>query len=325
VDEHYAALRTFTGDGTGPAPIDAVLKLLGDLQQQLAQVATATPGGAPVIGGGADPAGLLRAEASRDPAPVSHWLDQLSGGANAIRGGGAREQAAAALNGPGGPGSLCHKAVDNRYPFFPGSSNDIPLEDFARLFAPGGLLDAYFNTQLRPFVDTSGATWKAKAVQGVAPPVSAAALAQFQRAAAIRDSFFAAGATQPSVRFEITPVSLDAATRQVTLELGDRSVAYAHGPPRPTEITWPGPNGMNTARLVFDPAPPDATGVVQASGPWAPFRLFDAGHLTREGSADRYRLTFSAGGREAVFDIRAASVLTPLSPAMLRAFRCPGL
>ncbi len=324
VEEHYAALRNFVGDGTGPAPIDAVLKLLGELQQQLAQVATATPGAAPVIAAGADPSGLLRAEASRDPPPVSRWLDQLSGGANAIRGGGAREQAAGAYNGPSGPGSLCRKAVDNRYPFFPGSANDIPLEDFARLFAPGGLIDAYFNTQIRPFVDTSGATWKAKPVQGVAPPVSAAALAQFQRAAAIRDSFFPAGGMQPSVRFAITPVSLNGA-RQVTLELGDHSITYANGPPRPTEITWPGPTGMSTARLVFDAPAGSGGAVVQATGPWAVFRLFDQGGLRREGSAERYRLTFSTGGGEAVFDIRAASVLTPLSPGMLRAFRCPGL
>ncbi len=326
VDEHYAALRTFAGDGTAPAPIDAVLKLLGDLQQQLAQVATAAPGGgAPPVTGGNDPAGLLRAEASRDPQPVARWLDQLSGGANTIRGSGAHEQAAAAFNGPGGPGSLCHKAVDNRYPFFPGSAQDIPLADFARLFAPGGLLDAYFNTQLRPFVDTTGAQWKAQAVQGVAPPVSAAALAQFQRAAAIRNSFFAAGGTQPSVQFEITPASLDNAVLQVTLQLGDRSISYAHGPPRPTEITWPGPAGMSVARLVFDPAPANGSGVVQATGPWAVFRLFDRGSLRQEGSADRYSLSFSVGGHEAAFDVRAASVLTPLSPSLLRGFRCPGL
>ena len=44
-----------------------------------------------------------------------------------------------------------------RYPFAPGSTNDIPLDDFAKLFAAGGLLDKFFNDNLQTFVDTSGA------------------------------------------------------------------------------------------------------------------------------------------------------------------------
>ena len=77
------------------------------------------------------------------------------------------------------------------------------------MFAPGGLLDGYFNTQLRPFVDTSGKDWKLQPVEGVVAPVTPADLAQFQRAAAIRDLFFAGGGNTPSVRFDISPVNLD--------------------------------------------------------------------------------------------------------------------
>ena len=49
--------------------------------------------------------------------------------------------------------------MTGRYPFVPGATNEIPLDDFARLFSPGGLIDGFFNTQLRPYVDTSGAKW----------------------------------------------------------------------------------------------------------------------------------------------------------------------
>ena len=110
---------------------------------------------------------------------------------NQLRGGGALDQAKKAFGAPGGPASLCSKAVTGRYPFTPGSTNDIPLDDFARLFAAGGLLDKFFNDNLQTFVDTSGATWKAQPVAGVAPPVTPADLAQFQRASQIRDLFFA--------------------------------------------------------------------------------------------------------------------------------------
>ena len=69
-----------------------------------------------------------------------------------------------------------------------------------------------------------------------------------------------------TVRFDITPVSLDSEARQVTLDLGDATVTYAFGPPRSTQITWPGPNGMSNARLVFDP--PASTGEC-AAGHWS--------------------------------------------------------
>ena len=148
---------------------------------------------------------------------------------------------------PSGPASLCKKAVDGRFPFTAGSTNDIPLDDFSRLFSAGGLLDKFFNDNLQNFVDTSGTTWKAQPVAGVAPPVTPSDLAQFQKAAQIRDLFFAGGGAQPTVRFDITPADTDA--KQVTLDLDGQAITYAHGPVRATSVTWPGQNRMSNVRL----------------------------------------------------------------------------
>ena len=112
---------------------------------------------------------MLQAEASRDPQPVTRWLQAMAISGNQLRGGGARDQVKKAFGAPGGPASLCSKAVTGRYPFTAGSTNDIPLDDFAKLFAAGGLLDKFFNDNLQTFVDTSGAAWKAQPVAGVAP------------------------------------------------------------------------------------------------------------------------------------------------------------
>lgn len=319
IEDRYAALIAFVGKGPG-APIDNALKLLNDLQVQLARLASSPAGGA---GGGEDPAQLLLAEASRDPQPVTRWLQTLAVGGNQLRGGGAAEQVKKAFGAPGGPASLCKQAVPGRFPFTVGSTNDIPLDDFGRLFAPGGLLDKFFNENLSSFVDTSGPTWKAQAVAGVAPPVTPGDLAQFQRASQIRDLFFAGGAAQPTVRFDITPVDTDA--KQVTLDLDGQSVVYAHGPIRATSITWPGPNRMNSARLVFDPPPSSGQPVIQATGPWALFRLFAQGTLVETGGADRYTLSFALGDRHASFELRAGSVLNPFAPGVLRDFKCPAL
>ena len=323
IEDRYDALIKFVGKGPG-APIDNVLKLLSDLQQQLDRAANPVPGAPPpAASGAANIATQLRAEASRDPEPVRHWLNVIVTGGSAQMNAGAKKAAAEAFNAPGGPASLCQKAVNGRYPFVPGSTNDIPLDDFGKLFAPGGMLDAFFTAQLRPFVNMSGPVWRLQAAGDVAPPVSAADLAQFQRAASIRDLFFGNGGKDPAVRFDVTPQSADNTTKQVTIDLGDQQITYAHGPVRAATIAWPGANRIISARLAFDPPPSTSPPVIQTSGPWALFRLFDKGTLRQAGSADKYLLDFQLGDRRASFEIRAGSVLNPLAPGLLRDFKCP--
>ena len=323
IDDRYKQLRDLVAT-SGGAPIDQVLKLLNDLQQQLAKL-NAAGVGAPVAPIGNDPSLALRAESQRQPQPLGRWLAAMAESSTALRGGGARQQVIAAYNGSGGPAALCPLAVNGRFPFVPGSSLETPLDDFAKLFAPGGLIDGFFNTQLRPYVDTTGKVWKPQSVDGVAAPVSQADIAQFQRAAVIRDLFFAPGSTTIAVRFDIMPVDLDPGASKVSFEFDGTSVTYAHGPSRSTQITWPGPNHMTNVRLVFDPPPPGGTGVLAETGPWAMFRLFGQGTLQQAGSPERYTLSFSPGGRSATFELRAGSVMNPFAPGVLQDFRCPSV
>lgn len=325
IDDRYKALRDFVGHGPG-APIDITLKLLNDLQQQLSTLANAAAGGtAAAVAAGPDPGQLLLAEAYRQPAPVSGWLQTLAATGDRLRGGGAKQQATAAFNGATGPAQLCKKAMEGRYPFKARAQPEIPLDDFARLFAPGGMLDAFFNQQLRAFVDQSAIGWKLQAVGGVEPPIAEAQLLQFQRAALIRDLFFGAGGATPTVRFDITPVSADPGTKQVTLDFNGIAVAYTQEPPRSTQVTWPGAQGMATVHLVFDPPPSSGPAVMQFTGPWALFRLFGQGTLTQQGGAEEYLLSFHMGERTAAFQIRAGSVNNPFSPGVLQTFQCPQL
>ena len=350
IEVRYEALIKFVGKGPG-APLDGVLKVLSDLQQQLEKVNNPTPGAPASPGGAASAIEQLRTQAAQAPDPVRRWLIAMVGGGSASGGGAAagpagpggapppggggaipkqlnaaaKKAAVQAFNAPDGPATLCQRAVAGRYPFVSGSSNDIPLDDFAKLFAPAGLLDTYFNAQLRPFVNTSGGNWKLQSAGDVEPPITPADLAQFQRAAAIRDLFFGPGGKDPAVRFDITPLSADNVTKQVTIDLGEQQLVYAHGPTRPVTVYWPGTNRIISARLAFDPPPSSGTPVIQTSGPWALFRLFDHGTLRPTGSADRYNLDFILGDRTASYEIRAGSVLNPLAPGLLRAFQCPGL
>jgi len=322
LEDKYRALRDSVGKGPG-APIDLVLNLVNDLQKQLSNPAGAPSASAPTAV--SDPARLLRAEAMRQPLPLSLWLQTLATSADALRGGDAKQQARTAFNAPNGPAAICKQAVEGHYPFRADAPRETPPEDFARLFAPGGLLDAFFTQHLRAYVDQSPAGWKLQPVGGVEPPISEADLVQFQRAAAIRDVFFGAGGATPSVTFEITPISSDLVARRVLLDLNGVAVDYTHGPSRSTRVTWPGAQGMRSVRLTFEPPPSSGPPVIQGTGYWALFRVFGQGTLSQQGGAEEYLLTFHLGDREASFQIQAGSVNNPFGPSLLQAFSCPQL
>jgi type VI secretion system protein ImpL len=322
IDERYHPLLALVGDGPG-APIDAALKSLIDIQQQIAKMAAAPVGAPPLApAAGNDPVVAVQAEAARQPQPFSRWLSSIAASSNALRGGSARGQVAGVFNAPGGPAELCPATVNGHYPFVRSATDDVSIADFSHLFGPGGSFDGFLNTSLRPYIDMSASPWRPQAADGVPAPVTPTDLAQFQRAAGIRDMFFAAGGTTPSIRLDITPLSLDRTTSQATLDIAGTAVTATHDPPRSTQVTWPGPAQAEPARLVFDP-PANQPAMLQDNGPWAMFRLFSRGKLRQGSAPGRYTLSFEAGNRAVAFEIRISSALNPFTPSLLQDFRCP--
>ena len=321
IDARYQSLRDYVGQGPG-APLDLALNAINGLQRSLAQLASANPA-TPAIAPAVDPMLTLQAVASQAPQPVQRWLLSLTTRGASLQAGGARAHAAAALTGAGGPAQLCAAAVAGRYPFNTASAADVPLDDFARLFAPGGQFDAFFNGQLRPYADTSARVWHVVATAGGPAPITNADLAPFQNAAKIRDMFFPAEATTPRVALTFTPAAMDAGIKQVRLILGGETITAPRGSDSPADVSWPA-DGGNLAELVYTPLKgPDVT-LADASGPWALFRLIGKGHLSRL-SEDRFLLSFTDGSHRVSFTIRAASVLNPLVGTALHAFRCPAI
>jgi type VI secretion system protein ImpL len=210
--------------------------------------------------------------------------------------------------------------MERRYPLHP-DGGDAAMEDFSRLFAPGGSMDQFFSAQLRPFVAIQGNSWRPQQYMGTEPPVSATDVAGFQRIDRIRQAFFTFGAS-PRVTFLVRPVSADGETKKATLELGALPIAYTADqvtPPRMFE--WPGPGGMTHAQVTFDP-PPVSGSPNFATGTWALFRLF--AKARRSGGEDQFLLTFTQGQRQVVFEVQAGAN-NPFSPSLLRDFRCPAL
>lgn len=324
IDNYYSPLISYINGGSSSS-FGLTLSLINSLQQQLANLATSTPGTAPASPAmGGNPASLLQGESTTAPQPVARWVQELVTNADVLRGGTAAKAAAAAFNGASGPGFLCRRAVMGRYPFSSESSAGIPLGDFTQLFAPNGMLDSFFVQQVQPYVDMSGQAWRVQAVNGVNSPVSQGDLDEFHRAEIIKEIFFSAGST-PKIDFSLTPNFLDAGSAQAVLQLGGVNISYAHGPQFPTMVSWPGSDGMQTARLIITPTTGGEPVELDASGPWALFRLFSQGVLTPDGSSSQYLLTFSVDGRNVSYKIDANSVLNPFMPGVLSGFQCPSL
>jgi type VI secretion system protein ImpL len=145
-------------------------------------------------------------------------------------------------------------------------------------------------------------------------------LSEFQRAARVRDMFFAAGGRQPSLRFEIKPISGDPAFTKVVLDIDGQPVIYTPGAPlRGTPVLLP--SGKGGGQVYVDAIPPARE--LRTDGPWAWFRMIDKGMLEPGAQGERYKLTFDLEGHKMVYDLTASSVVNPFKRDALEQFRCP--
>ncbi|HET7594952.1 MAG TPA: type VI secretion system membrane subunit TssM, partial [Stellaceae bacterium] len=318
VDDHFRRLHEFVGlGGQGPAPIDDLIRSLNDVYLQLNRMGQP---GQDLVKPDSGAVQKLATDATRLPPPLAAMVAGIARGASTTAVGGVRVQINDDWQAKVLP--FCQRALDNRYPIVRASQTDVTLDDFAKLFAPNGLIDAFFKTNLKPFVDTSHIPWRWQKVDNIELGISQDVLTQFQRAAAIRDGFFGGGAA-PTVKFELVPVSLDAQVTQVLIDINGQEATYAHGPPRPTLVQWPGTGGTERGRIAFSPAASGQTSSITKQGPWSLFRLFDEAKVQGTGLSDKLQVTFSVGGRTAVYEVNANSVNNPLTMTELHDFRCP--
>jgi type VI secretion system protein ImpL len=310
VEEHYRALREAAGE-----PMEGILRTVSELYVQVARLAPAPPGTVLPPAQGLDPGQRLLAEAARQPVPLGPWLASLGQSTQRARVGGARASIAAARAQQLDP--LC-RGLETRFPFRrAANAPDMPIDDFVRLFSPGGVLDRFFAEQIRPYADITQNPWRPVAADGLEPPVSQEDLIQFQRAAVIQRAFFPSGSPGIGLglRWQLTPRGLPVGATGAVMEVeGQRIQIPPEGGGRPIEVVWP---ARNPVSLTVEPggAP------VQYEGPWAGLKLAFLQRLTQTRNQDEFNLQVG----QVQFLLRAASSINPFGIAELRDFRCPAL
>lgn len=319
VEERFAWLHRLVASEEGqPSQLDQMMGTLTEVYRELNKLSFSGGVGNPQTENTA--LARFQAAAARLDGPLQRWSKQIVVGSSGIAADGTRAGINATWQSDVLP--LCERVVANTYPFNPRARADASMKDFSALFAPGGLIDTFFNQNLAKFVDVRTRPWSWKEVNNTDLGISQAVLNEMQRAAEIRDAFFATG-TQPQVDFQITPEALDPKARSIELEIDGTKIAFSHrdGQPRPVAVTWPGAVGL--ARVSMEPSQANSESVLSRDGPWALFRLLDAAEVRNTNASDRKRIIFRIGGRIAIFELQSSSVLNPFSLPALTRFSCP--
>ncbi|WP_322082380.1 type VI secretion system membrane subunit TssM [Burkholderia sp. BCC1972] len=319
VDSHFAGLRAFApGSSDQAQAFDAVLKSIDALYTYLTATDDALRSGAQPPP--SDAPARLRAQAGRLPTPFREVLDDLSNVANGSVA--TVEQRSVAQRAGANVGDFCRQAIAGRYPFARGASRDVAPADFAQMFAPGGLMDDFFQKNLQTIVDTTSHPWRFANRNADADPSAAAMLASFEKAAVIRDVYFGGGARTAQLKVQVQPLEMDPSITEMVLDVDGQIVRYAHGPLVQSAVEWPGPRGSNQVRLQVS-GQAGATDGFSTDGPWALHRLFDRAVVSAGRGSDQMIARFTVDGKPIVLQVNAGSVRNPFRLPQMESFTCP--
>jgi type VI secretion system protein ImpL len=322
IEGHFKQLHEFAGDASaaaaGTAPVDQLIRRFNNIYGAMNTLNAGLGGQAQQQATQTMQSELtaLEAESARMPAAVAKIAKAVAGAVQGVVTGSSLQQLNQAWDQVV---NRCQQVSENRYPFYGSSVRDVPLPDFAGLFGPSGLMNQFFSQHLAALVNQGGGTWQWRQDIEFARNLSNDALRQFQRAAEIRDAFFASGAG-PKVDFSVLPVTLSPDAYNVTLDIEGTQLVYEHGVARRTAMSWPGPQPQRSS-VTLTPAYPGELNEVSATGIWSLHRLIDKGAVLP--SPDGMSISFRIGGREASFIVSAGSVINPFNLSALSNFRCP--
>lgn len=138
----------------------------------------------------------------------------------------------------------------------------------------------------------------------------------------------------PSLSFQLKPHKMDKTDARFTLEIGDKSIAYSHGPKFWKTLKWQGDDEHNRVRVIFEDLD-EREHSKNYDGPWAWFRLQDHSVLKKTRKSNVYLVTYNVGDKKSngnsspslahavTYQIKAKSVNNPFSKNLLGSFRIP--
>ena len=319
VEAQFRPYQLLVTGAPGQRPVDSLIQNFRDIYQSLLMAASVPSQTERVNANLALQISTLRANASRLPKALANMVRMAADDFE----GDVAETSIAQLNqllesNVTGP---CQKAIANRYPFAGSGAEDVPMADFAALFAPSGVIDRFFAQNLSSLVDMNGQTWEWKQDTRLGRELSKSTLRQFQLAAEIRDAFFPIGSSTPSINMTVTPFSLNGDADMALLEVNGQVMQSYQTATPPSTIGWPGSAVSESVSLSLTPELPGRESGIKFEGPWALKRLLDSATVTRNG--DNLEVRFVIGGRDVAYTIQIGQAGNPFALPAFSAFSCP--
>jgi len=315
VDLHFAALHRAAGNAERAGSLTDVLPLLTQFHELLAGAQAAGINGYRLPENNLSI--LLKNQASRLPLPAKRVLETLASNGSTFLARQTRQAQSTRMTGT--VTRTCRDTVAGRYPFNKSAAEEVQSKDFARMFAPGGIMESYFQRELADWVDTSKNPWAliAGAHGGMG---DSRALAQFQRAAVIKSVFFA-DTNEAALSIQITPLEMDSSIEVMQLEINDQVIRRYHSPPIAKDVRWSIASG-GRVHLSLTPKWEGGTNDLILQGSWALHRLFDRAQIEQT-SSGHFRATLNLGGRKVTLAVATGSVKNPFALREIKEFSCP--
>lgn len=210
-----------------------------------------------------------------------------------------------------------NQQLANSYPFNPHASQDASLDAFERFFEPDGVLDTFYQKNLKLFIEND---LSHDGDDGVI--IREDVIEQLDTAQKIRDIFFSKQ-NGLGTQYAVETISLSGNKRRSVLNLDGQLVDYSQGRHYTAHLVWP--NNMregNQSKLTLVGASGGSPRSIIYSGPWAQFRLFGAGQLTNVENGT-FSIRFNVDGGAMVYRIHTDTEDNPFSGGLFSEFRLP--
>ncbi|MEO0463959.1 MAG: type VI secretion system membrane subunit TssM [Pseudomonadota bacterium] len=326
IENAFADLHEFVGDGESPAPLDSFIAALKEAKSGLA-TAELTGGGLGVDSGQAaasrGTAELLTASDSAPP-QLREFAKQVfaqSRGEQISSATGAISENYAQSVLPG-----CQEVAQERYPFLQSAEADAQPGEMQRVFGRGGTIDSFVTNRLTLLVDSSGPIWRWREDEEVTKALDPQSPQEFARAIKIRD--FLDNGLEMSV-------SVDAfgdEVSEVELFTGNGiPVSFTSESDPARTLAWTLGGGVPEAYVVLkgieeatedEPEQEVELRRFEGQGRWALFRMI-ADATTRKPDPRRLLVRFGQQPQSVVLAFQLRGGTDPFSAQGLWSFRCP--
>ncbi|MGO1748636.1 MAG: type VI secretion system membrane subunit TssM [Marinobacter sp.] len=309
-----------------PTGLEQVMLVVSDLHEYMRTIQESPDKGKAALGAararmglqGADPIFTLQRMAGHQPEPLNRLLNRLATESWRVL----LDQAVAQLEREWYREVYqpFQQNLARHYPFNANAGRDVALQDFERFFAPGGVLDTFYEENLKLFLEDHPEQVGDARRAGL---VRRDVLAALGNADKIRSAYFTRGGAL-DVEFALEPLNLSSNKRRSVVNLDGQLVEFSHGPRQSIPLVWPNTlRDTVESRITLVPVQVNRSPrSISQSGPWALFRLLDKADITGvSGSAVDVRFQVDDG--EMRYRLHAASNTNPFTQQLLSGYRIP--